>query len=695
MYLGFDSLILIKLQNAPDSHEIRKSLVEFPQVDSFRAIINKHLELIFVVVLLLATGFTYHFVDQKLAFLHFYYLPVIFAGYYFGARFSVMNAVLACLLVSAYVMFDANEFRSRLSLQDLYMHVALWGAFMILAGYFVGQQKDKIKEKIVSIEKMNHLLHTQQDQLRSNHESLQNYSSNLEAMVSERTLELERSNHAIASLKTKVENALYSTMDSSVVKLIIEGRLHTEKKNVSVMFADLENFTGHSEDLSPEIVVRDLNKYLASMEPIINDYHGHLDKFLGDGIMVEFGAPIDFASYRVQAVLAGSIMQKRMQRLNLPWKMRVGIASGQSILGLIGSKRQSYTAIGDVVNLASRLEKACPAGGVLIDDETHEGVKRFVDTVPFVNFDLSVNGQDTFSVEEEIHRLKSEAESLEGVDLKAQISQKIGNLYMSLGQQKMASGFYESAVRMRPEVVEYKIALADAVVNQNSLWVKGRKKPVKAHLVTGLKDPLMDTTRFSKTFYDQYSQIFNRMNLMDDLVIKGEVLDGTLGHARVVAALSFAMSERISEYDSERMEIFEAAYYADIGKDVVAQDILNRNGSLTLTEMVEIHKHPAESIRLLKTSGFRKESVFSLISYSHERFDGKGYPGELSEKRIPLGSRVIAVADAFDAMTSWRPYREAWSWQSAIDEMRGASKSGQFDPEVVETLVAVLDKIKK
>src|SRR3989454_3766915 len=105
------------------------------------------------------------------------------------------------------------------------------------------------------------------EELNRANATLKDYAENLEYKVKERTEELEKSKQSIESLKAKVEEALYSTMDSSVVKLIIEGRLRNEKRNVSVLFSDLVGFTTHSEQNPPEVVIRDLNRYIGDMEP--------------------------------------------------------------------------------------------------------------------------------------------------------------------------------------------------------------------------------------------------------------------------------------------------------------------------------------------------------------------------------------------------------------------------------------------
>src|SRR5207244_5672372 len=142
------------------------------------------------------------------------------------------------------------------------------------------------------------------EELNRANASLKDYTENLEYKVTERTEELEKSKHSIEALKAKVEEALYATMDSSVVKLLIEGRLRNEKRNVSILFSDLVGFTTHSEQNPPEIVIRDLNRYIGDMEPILLAYRGHIDRYMGDGIMCEFGAPLDYETYRILSVLA-------------------------------------------------------------------------------------------------------------------------------------------------------------------------------------------------------------------------------------------------------------------------------------------------------------------------------------------------------------------------------------------------------
>ena len=348
-------------------------------MEQLKAYLLKNFEQVFVLVVLVATAFINYFIPQKISFLNFYFLPIILMGYYLGRRRAMLGAFLCVLLVTGYVLLFPDAFHMGNTLMDTYLHMASWGGFLIIAGAVVGQLQEKLSGQIETSLNLNRDLECKREELDIANVSLKEYSDDLELKVKERTEALESAKRSIETSKGKVEDALYSTMDASVVNLIIEGRLRNEKREVSVMFSDLTSFTSYSEEHPSEVVIRDLNRYLAEMEPILMQYRGHIDKYMGDGIMVEFGAPIDFETYRLLAVLAGMKMQEKMAASDFPWNMRIGIGSGSTITGLIGHKRQTYTAIGDVVNLASRLETMCTPGKVTIDKHTYEGVKQFID----------------------------------------------------------------------------------------------------------------------------------------------------------------------------------------------------------------------------------------------------------------------------------------------------------------------------
>ena len=130
----------------------------------------------------------------------------------------------------------------------------------------------------------------------------------------------------------------------------------------------------------------------------------------------------------------------------------------------------------------------------------------------------------------------------------------------------------------------------------------------------------------------------------------------------------------------------------DIGRLGIPESILSKPGPLTPGEIRVIRAHPELSVRFLEKVDYLSD-VFSSIRHHHERYDGDGYPDGLEGEDIPLGARIIAIADAFDAMTSPRPFRAAQSDRQAIDELI-VNKGTQFDPILVESFIrACEDKL--
>jgi HD-GYP domain-containing protein (c-di-GMP phosphodiesterase class II) len=119
-------------------------------------------------------------------------------------------------------------------------------------------------------------------------------------------------------------------------------------------------------------------------------------------------------------------------------------------------------------------------------------------------------------------------------------------------------------------------------------------------------------------------------------------------------------------------------------------EILNKPASLTDEEMAIVQKHTLEGEDMLSRIGGVLGDVGSVVRSHHERFDGKGYPDGLEGEQIPLASRVIACCDAFNAMTTDRVYRAAMPAEAAVAELRSEA-GAQFDPEVVEALVGIVE----
>ncbi len=163
----------------------------------------------------------------------------------------------------------------------------------------------------------------------------------------------------------------------------------------------------------------------------------------------------------------------------------------------------------------------------------------------------------------------------------------------------------------------------------------------------------------------------------------------TAAHAREVADLAVEVGGALGMEAEELRTLSYGALLHDIGKIGVRSEILHKPSKLTPSEYEEMQEHTVVGARMLERIPYFS-NVHPLVRWSHERWDGEGYPDRLAGAEIPLGARVIASCDAFHAMTSDRPYRRAMSPQQAVAELERCS-GAQFDPAVVSALVAVLD----
>lgn len=161
-------------------------------------------------------------------------------------------------------------------------------------------------------------------------------------------------------------------------------------------------------------------------------------------------------------------------------------------------------------------------------------------------------------------------------------------------------------------------------------------------------------------------------------------------HAEQVVALAGAVARRLGALPDDTERITAAALLHDIGKVAVPDGILNKPGPLTTDERRIMHEHPVVGERILRAvPGLGP--VARIVRHAHEHVDGRGYPDGLIGESIPLGSRIVAVCDAFDAMTRDRPHRAAMSRSEAVAELLACAGS-QFDPRVVDALVAHLEQ---
>ncbi|MCK5015387.1 MAG: HD-GYP domain-containing protein [Candidatus Omnitrophica bacterium] len=192
----------------------------------------------------------------------------------------------------------------------------------------------------------------------------------------------------------------------------------------------------------------------------------------------------------------------------------------------------------------------------------------------------------------------------------------------------------------------------------------------------------------------------NRKLFLQTINVLGSTIEAkdsyTHGHTERVTQYSLAIARQMVANGSEHFSksFFENLYIAallhDIGKIAIPEDILNKPGRLTKEEYVIIQKHPIKGAEIITPLSLSQE-CYNGILYHHEHFDGKGYPEGLEGENIPVSASIIAVADAYDAMTSERPYRKSLDKSFAIEEIE-RNISTQFSPLPAQAMLELYEK---
>jgi HD-GYP domain-containing protein (c-di-GMP phosphodiesterase class II) len=161
----------------------------------------------------------------------------------------------------------------------------------------------------------------------------------------------------------------------------------------------------------------------------------------------------------------------------------------------------------------------------------------------------------------------------------------------------------------------------------------------------------------------------------------------TEGHAERVASLALAVGRSLGWDDRQLAAVQVGALLHDVGKLALSPELLGRPGPLSESERAHVQTHPLEGARLV-TRLPDVQHALPCVLYHHERWDGRGYPTKLVADSIPIEARLVGIADAFDAMTSVRPYRGALSIEAALTEIVRCAGT-QFDPVLARAAVVV------
>ncbi|MGY2896965.1 HD-GYP domain-containing protein, partial [Deinococcus sp. UYEF24] len=163
----------------------------------------------------------------------------------------------------------------------------------------------------------------------------------------------------------------------------------------------------------------------------------------------------------------------------------------------------------------------------------------------------------------------------------------------------------------------------------------------------------------------------------------------TQGHTTRAAGMAASLGERLGLSSTELGHLQQGAYLHDLGKLCIPDEILRKPGRFTPEEWTTMQGHVQQGYDLATRIPGLPQDILDVIRSHHERWDGGGYPDGLSETDIPLGARIFAVCDVYDALISDRPYKRAWSHEAAVLEVeRQAGR--HFDPEVVRVFLSLM-----
>ncbi len=182
-----------------------------------------------------------------------------------------------------------------------------------------------------------------------------------------------------------------------------------------------------------------------------------------------------------------------------------------------------------------------------------------------------------------------------------------------------------------------------------------------------------------------YRAYIDTMTMIIQLIDRRDAREGSRAYR--VRDVSLALGKELGLSEEEMLDLELGALFHDLGMLAVPESILDKKGTLAQDDFDEIKRHVESGARLIQGVPMLAKAVPQALLH-HERFDGGGYPNGLSGTSIPLASRIIALSDAFVAMTRDRPHKPKLSGEAAVEEIRGAS-GGQFDPVVVEAFLRI------
>jgi len=220
---------------------------------------------------------------------------------------------------------------------------------------------------------------------------------------------------------------------------------------------------------------------------------------------------------------------------------------------------------------------------------------------------------------------------------------------------------------------------------------------IKAPSTEETGDLIRRFNRMSKTILEQKRELKENSRELEEsyvatLRLLATVIDArdkyTRGHSARVARLSMALGRRMGLGETEAKDLEISSMFHDVGKIRIPDSILNKEEPLSKEEYAEMMQHTRIGAKILEVAPSLNKHMIAAL-YHHERFDGSGYPEGLKGENIPMTAAVISIADAFDAMTTSRPYRPAMTHDEAVAEIKRC-KGTQFHPQITEEFLELL-----
>lgn len=238
---------------------------------------------------------------------------------------------------------------------------------------------------------------------------LSEFDLNAEVSVASRLKEVNELNSALETTRVGLRSFkkyIPSNVATEVISSRVEAQTGGKKREISILFTDFEGFTTFSETCAPDALVQLLNKYFEAIGRIVDEHNGTIDKFIGDSVMAFWNAPTDVPNHPEQACLAALKIVERVRAINqerertgqVGLNVRVGVNTGIAMVGNIGHEgRLNYTALGDAVNMASRLEALNKKYGtnIMISASTAERLDRRFDVKPIEDVVLKGKSKST------------------------------------------------------------------------------------------------------------------------------------------------------------------------------------------------------------------------------------------------------------------------------------------------------------